>query len=155
DLNEETIERYIVWLMSRLPSMETVKQRRSYIVALWNWCARQRLVEKFPCIQPVEVPEKVPDAWTAEQLSLLLRHLGRVPGYIGGVRACDGWVSIRVFWFFEGERLSATLAAEWCNYAGGTLIIPCQDRKGRRKTAVYHCHEDVVAWLEKIRQPAR
>ncbi len=146
DLEEDTAERFIVWCGSiRGLAAETVKQRRSYLVALWNWCAKRRLCHTWPTVQQVATPQQIPDAWTIDQLAALLAACRCVRGTYDGVPAREWWPSIHAWWFYEGERVSATLAARWADYRDGILIIQADARKGGKKPAVYNCHPIVRA----------
>lgn len=156
DLNDETIEDWITWsLRSGWWSPYTVKQRRGYLVALWNWLAKKRMVESFPAVAPVRPPEIVPDAWTEAEVGLLMRHCERQLGEFCGVPERFWWPSIHAFWYYHGERISATLSARWDQISDDVLVIPAESRKGRRKPAIYVLHPDVLVWLAKIREPPR
>jgi hypothetical protein len=156
DLVEDTVEDWLTWCIhSNRWSMYTIKQRRGYLVALWNWLARRRMVDTFPDISPIRPPEIIPEAWTETELRLLMRHCERQTGYHCEVPQSMWWPSIHSFWYYEGERLSATLSARWDHLHDGVLVIPADDRKGKRKPAVYHLHPDVLSWLDKLREPER
>lgn len=156
DLTDDTIERFIVWCLNvRKLAPYTVKQRRGYLVALWNWLAKRGLTPHWPTVEPVSVPRHVPEAWTLEELERLMAACRAARGHIGDVRASLWWPSIHAFWFYEGERVSASLAARWADYHDGILMIPAERRKGQSKPAVYDLHPIVRDWLDLIRQPAR
>lgn len=156
DLTDDAVDDWLTFLLheGRL-SPYTIKQRRTYILALWNWLAKRRVVERFPCVGPVKAPEIVPDAWSEQELGLLLRHCSRQRGWICGVPAGKWWLTIHTWWFYEGERIGATLSCRWEWLQDGVLVIPALARKGSTKTAVYHLHPETVAALETIRQPER
>lgn len=156
DLTDDTIERFITYCLNvRGLARYTVKQRRGYLVALWTWCAKRNLADTFPTVPPLAVPRHIPQAWSLDELQLLLAACKQTRGEFGGVPARDWWTSIHCFWFYEGERLSATLAARWCDYRDGVLTIHAGDRKGRMLPAAYNLHPTVHWWLEQIRLPAR
>ena len=156
DLTDDTIEQFITWCLNvRGLARYTVKQRRGYLVALWNWCARRKISPEFPTVPALSVPRHVPQAWTLEQLQLLIAACKQSRGSFAGVPACDWWTSIHCFWFYEGERLGATLAARWSDYQAGVLVIHAHDRKGRNLPAAYHLHPTVAMWLDRIRSPQR
>ena len=156
DLDEDVAERFIVWCQNhRKLARATIHQRRCYLVAFWGWCAKRRMVEKWPTVEPVAVPRHVPEAWTLDELERLMAACRACRGHIGDVRANLWWPSIHAFWFYEGERVSASLSARWADYHDGILMIPAERRKGQSKPAVYDLHPIVRDWLDLIRQPAR
>lgn len=157
DLQDATAAGFAHWLLNGRRSVVTVNQRLNYLRALWNWCARQGLVGKFPTLGNFPEPKRVPRAWTEQQLTKLFNACCRVPGRIGGVRASDWWLGLHLVLWDTGERAAATLAMrwDWLDLETGTLDVPPEVRKGGTKGMIYTLKPATLAVLRRIKSPAR
>lgn len=138
DVTDETICRTIRYLESRSLAPHTIQQRRNYMVAIANWCAKRGILP-WPAVDRYPVPRIVPKAWTLEQLSRLWKACDAFDGMYCGVRAALWWRAFHAVLWDTGERTAAVLAirAEWIDLEAGTLEIPASVRKGGRTPMTY------------------
>lgn len=155
DLTDENLAAFMQHLRQQGRAIPTVNQKRNYICAFWRWLAKKNLVKQWPTIKPYPEPEQIPAAWFLSELQRIFRACKSQRGTIEGVNAAGWWYSIHLFWYFHGERLSATLAAKWSDYDGSTLLIPAEVRKGGTKAILYDLVPQVSAAIDRIRRPTR
>lgn len=154
-LNDDNLVRFMRWLKDSGRAPATVNQKRDYVCAFWRWLAKRGYVRRWPTVAAIREPEVIPEAWTIGQLDKILDACGAQTGLVDGVQAAAWWTSIHLFWFYHGERLSATLSALWKDYDGRTLLIPAHVRKGGQKAMLYQLIPQVQEAIERIRHPER
>jgi len=155
DLTDDVVSAYLAWLVSRKLSPYTVNKERSQLLAIWNYAARKGHVSTFPDVQHERVPQRVPQAWTHDELSRLIDACRGQSGTVSGIPASDWWVAIhRVIWD-TAERIGAVLQLTWRGYQAPWLLIPAETRKGRREDKLLKLGQDTQAALERIRTPRR
>lgn len=117
----------------------TANQRCKQIHSLWEWAARERLVDKFPPRFKVDEPERLPTAWRPDELQTIFEASAELPGWIGPHDAST-WATGLHRWLLDtGERAEATLCItpSMIDFDRQTARIPAQIRKGGRKAMVY------------------
>ena len=156
DLTDQNVVGMMAWLVDTGRSIRTANNRRDYLLAFWRWCARKRLVEEFPDVDPLEEPDVMPTSWSKEQLGKLLDACSRQTGEIASVKASDWWIAIHRVWWDTAERTGATFKMEWQHFdsKAGTLYLPGDVRKANKK-ALYNLKPQTVAAIEAIRAPER
>lgn len=135
----------------------TANERVGRIKTLWTWLAKRGQVSHFPTLARIPQPDRVPRAWTAEELGRLFRSFEKEQGELGGIPAKLWWQSSHAWLWNTGERKGATFSFsfEMLDWRSGVAVLPPNIRKGRRKTAVYHLWPDVLDLLKEIRLPRR
>ena len=154
-LTDDNLAAFMRWVLSEGSSPATVNQKRDYICAFWRWCAKRGYVRRWPTVQAIPEPERVPEAWTLEQLEQLFAACRRQNGSICGIPAGDWWYSIHLWWYYTGERVCASLSVRWDHYDGSTILVPAECRKGGQKAMVYEMLPQMARTLEEISQPQR
>ena len=157
DLTEEHITDAMWWLVERGRSRATANTLRRGLVALWNYAARQRIVERFPEISKIVEPERAPIAWSQEQLAALFGACQAQKGTIAGIPAALWWTALHAVAWDTGERIAAMLSLAWVDWNPATrwLIARAETRKWKRKDKSWRLHPDTAAAIELIRDPAR
>lgn len=157
DLTDDGMARLMVHLTDRGLAEITINERVGRITALWRWLAKRGVVSHWPTIEPIPVPERIPRAWTQDELRSLFASVQKELGHIGGVLARDWWLAFLAFTWCTSERRGATLAMTWkmVNLTAGVATLPPAIRKGRKKAGVYDLWPEVVELLREIRQPPR
>lgn len=156
DLTDERLAELISWLLSNRGVAEiTANERVGRIKSFWNWAAHKRIVEMFPTIGRVPVPEKIPRAWRRAELKRLFQSCQEAEGYIGSVPAAHYWFTLHCWFWCTAERISATLevAPEHLDLDEGWASLPAKIRKGKRKPGVYALWPDLVELLRGMLPP--
>lgn len=156
DLTDENAIRFARWMLSRPMRPPTVNQRLGYLRALWNWCAKKRIVDLWPTFPNVPEPQLTPRAWTLEQLDKLLASCAKEQGTIDGIPAATWWLNLHYFLWETGERIGATLKARWADVEPSAAIVsvPAELRKGQYHSMLYVISSDLMTELVAQRRPA-
>jgi integrase len=134
DLNEVEVARFLLArAKARCPA--TASKDRAQLHALWEFAARRSIVGEFPLIRRIVVPERIPEAWTSDELSRLLAAASATNGFVAGVPAGLFWTALLMVLYETGERIGATLQVRWDDVRNGMIVFRAETRKaGRRDT---------------------
>ena len=115
----------------------TAEKERSQLMSLAKLANERRLIDRVPTCPPSVLPDKVPTAWTADELRRLWKAASEATGQVAGVPA-GVWFTAAISVAFEsGERIGALLATNRDDYRRPTLTVQPEARKGRRRGRVY------------------
>jgi integrase len=141
DLTDETIGRFAIWRrdVGKVAAV-TINGELQKIRAMWNWLAKKRLVECYPTIGNLPEPERLPKAWSRDQLAALMAAIRKQTYRIGGIPAAAWWTAFHMVAWDSGERSGALRLLTWemLDFDRGCLSVPAPVRKGGRKAMVYH-----------------
>ena len=150
DLNELTIAGYLMARADAGRSPYTVEKERCQLMALGRLAHARGLLPVAPVVQPTIMPERVPHAWTIDQLRRLFHAADNMAGTVYGCPAGLWWGAlIRVAWE-TSERIGALLAVERHHLAGTVLVVPASARKGGRRERIYHLSQPVAAHVAAV-----
>lgn len=127
---------------------------------LWTWAAKRRLIETWPTIDRLPVPEPERRAWTVEQVRALLAACEKMTaskafhGEYDGVRATTWWRLWHLVQWETGERTGAMLSLTWEMLTDRGLAVPGKVRKCG-KSAFYVLSPTTMQELEDFRDPIR
>lgn len=157
DLTDENAGLFLARELASDLSPYTVNQRRNCLLAFWRYCARKRLVEEWPEVDPLAEPEVIPRAWTKRQLQDLFQSMRQQPGKVAGIPAGKWWLALHQVMWDTGERIGPLLKLEWENVDldTGDLEIQAKHRKGGKKAMLYQVKPATIASLRDIRKPNR
>lgn len=156
DLNDETFAEFVNYLYRTLGLAETtVNGYCAKLKAFWEWAARKGVVDFFPTVGRIQVPERLPVAWREDELTKIFNGCRMQQGYIGDVPAWRFWCALHGWFWCTAERAGATFAlrVEHLNLKDGIAIVPARIRKGHRKAAVYSLWPDLVEMLRAMLPP--
>src|SRR5690606_38303862 len=68
DLTDATISGLLGWMADNDYAARSINDCRAYLLALWRFLARKRIVEQWPDVDLQPEPEIIPMAWTTAQL---------------------------------------------------------------------------------------
>lgn len=154
DLSVERIAGLMVWLRDGRRRLTPAGQngRRHRLAALWRWCASKGWMLP-PTYVPLAVePQKIPQAWTVDELKQLFYAATRCPGSWDRIPLRVWWPAFLGIMWDSGERTAAVLALEWQHLrSDGVLYVPAKIRKGQRKDMVYRLHADTLTALARVK----
>lgn len=121
DLDDLVVARYLKWRAEatawrgRPPSPASVRKDRVMIQAVWNYAARKRIVSEFPELPRIKVPARLPVgmAYTADDVSQLIRTAKRRIGKVGGLPSKWWWPTLIYAAVCSGERFTALTSLRW------------------------------------------
>ena len=94
DLSESLLRRFLAAYRERR-SPATVNAKRRQLLALCRLAHQEGLLGKVPeRIPRLREPKRMPDAWTAEQVSQLIRYARTLSGNVDGTSCARYWSSL-------------------------------------------------------------
>ena len=153
DLTDETVDRHLDWFHAKPRSAATVNKERANLLAIWRFACRKGDLEKWPDVQQLVEPDRVPSAWSMNQINSILSCCSTLTGKIGDVAAADWWRTIHLVCWDTGERIGAVRDLQWSNvdFEGGHILVPAELRKGKRKDRLYRIAGDTLDSLKAIK----
>lgn len=120
DLDDLVVSRYLrvrathTW-RGRPVSPASVQKDKVMLAAIWNLAARKRWVAEFPELPKLKVPKRLPvgRAYTADDVSRLVRRAKSRKGVTGGQPSAWWWSTLIWTGYLTAERKSALLALRW------------------------------------------
>jgi len=157
NLNDETASGFMCWLADRNLAARSVNSYLDRLAALWRFAARKNYVREWPEFGRLKEPDRIPQAWSEEQLSRLFGACATASGEICGVRASGWWLALHKVILDTAERISAVLALEWrdIDLGNGWVTFRAENRKGKTRDIARRLHPDTVECLRGIIEPAR
>lgn len=152
DLNDDAVCQYLQALREQELSPYTVAKERSQLLAIWNCAARLKIVDRFPDVMPEKKPERIPLAWTIDEMTVLLGTCRQLSGMIGNVPAKLWWAALHLTIWDTAERIGALIACRREDLQpDGWLLVRAEYRKGNRSDKVYKLHDETMAALLGMR----
>jgi len=154
DLDELVMARYLEARAGQVAPL-TAEKERSQLCALAALAWERRLIHTKPSCPPATVPDRIPTAWSVDELRRLLtaasdpRTYGRVAPAEARRRAAffGGLLPVA---YETAERIGAILAALIEDYRRPMLIVRAEARKGRRRDRIYKLTEGTCDRVEAL-----
>jgi len=150
-LDELLLARYLEH-RAAIRSPYTAEKERTQLLALARlaWERRVPGLERMPTCPPSVLPDRVPTAWTAEEMQRLFAAAGQAAGAVGTIPASQ-WFSAAIQLAYEtGERIGALLATPATDYRRPTLTVQPAARKGGRRGRVYGLSDGLCDRLDRV-----
>lgn len=154
DLDEIVIAKFLSHRV-RTASPGSAAKDRACLRALWEFCARRKLTEKWPEVRPITVPERVPRAWLLDEFERLLAACNDEYGEVVGVPARLWFRAILLTAYWTGERIGALLTLEWGDVDNDAILFRAEGRKGRREDIYRPIPPECYAAIQAIRTNRR
>lgn len=118
----------------RVLSPYTREKIRTQIVALASFARDRGLLTGPKLFVPQEpLPERTPEAWTAEEIQRIFDAASVHPGRIGALKVCNVFPLLIAVLYETGERITAILDTTMDDYHRPHLVVRAENRKGRRR----------------------
>lgn len=150
DLEELAVARFLAHRLATR-KIATAAKDRTQIRALWEFAARRKLVDRWPQIRPIRVPERVPVCWLTDELKRLLVAAGEREGVIAGVPAGLWWRAALLTAYCTGERIGGILSLTWTDVTAEGVVFRAEGRKGRTRDIYRPLSAECMAAIEAIR----
>jgi integrase len=151
DFENVSISRFLDRRSSQV-SPHTVERERTQVLALWRFAFVHRLggVVTMPDVPAGRLPEKIPRAWTVDQMRMLMISARMTPGQIAGKEAGNFFHALIFCAWITGERIGAIMALVPGDLVDPHLFIRGETRKGGRSSKVFELPDELVALLHNI-----
>jgi integrase len=143
DFDDLTVSQFLAHRGTTLSPL-SVARERSGLLAIWNLAQARGLLRLRPCVMPELIPERMPRAFTADELTSLYRSCGEAKGWVGPVPAATWFRALCATLFCTGERITAILRVPRDCWRRPWLDVPAACRKGGRKAMLYQLPPDVA-----------
>jgi integrase len=160
DLDDMVVSKFLRWRAKtphhgRIPKPASVLKDRTQIVALWNFAARKRLAAEFPALARMRVAQRIPRAYTADDVAKMIRTGRLRRGTVGGQPAAWWWPTLIYTGYCTAERISAMLSLRWSevDLDGCRVTFLGDTRKGGLRDIVREITPDLAKML-RARQRA-
>jgi len=157
DLTDATVSRLLSWCREKDLSPRTANKLRDQLLAIWRFACRKGVLRMWPDVEPEPEPERVPQAWSQQQLSSLFTAIREAQGWIGKIRANLWWNALHLVLYDTGERIGAVMQLAWDNVDldSGWVRFPAETRKGGRRDRAYRVAPETIEALRLILVPWR
>lgn len=145
DFSKESLLGFLRGLLARC-SPATVNSKRAALLSLWRAAAEVGLCTPPPRIAKLIEPERLPVAWTVDQVSRLLATAKRRPGHWYGVPVSLAWeIALLTIWD-TAARVGSLLGADLSHVdlQQRTWRVPAEHLKGRRRDRLFRLHPQTV-----------
>ncbi len=128
----------------------TAEKERTQLMAMARLANERRMMDRLPTCPPGVLPDKVPTAWSTDELRRLYQAASQARGMVAGVPAAI-WFPAAISLAFEtGERIGALLDSKRSDYRRPTLTVQPESRKGKRRGRVYALSDATCGRLDAL-----
>ena len=151
DLTNVSVAKYLD-VRSATVSPHTVERERTQILALWRFACVHRIgsVVSMPDVPAGRLPQKIPQAWNAEQMKLLMISARMTPGTIAGKECGNFFHALILTSWVTAERIGALMALTPRDLVGHHLNVRAETRKGGRSGKLFEIPDVLVVLLHSI-----
>lgn len=151
DLEELSVARFLAHRV-RTMCPATAAKDRAQCRALWEFCSRRGLVKTWPSMPRIVVPERVPEAWLAEEMQAILSSAQLEPGETAGFPLSKIFRALVLLCYETGERISAVLDLRCQDVRGCSVIFRAENRKGKIRDIVREISVECADALMAVRR---
>jgi integrase len=154
DLTDLTLSRYLD-ARAATRSPYTAEKERTQLVSLARFARDRGIIPTMPEVPPAPLPDRVPVAWTLDELGAIYRAAAATRGTVGRVPA-GIWYSALVSVLWESaERIGAVLECRPQDFNGTHLHVRAEYRKGGKRDRVYRLSSRTCGLLSQARGDRR
>lgn len=154
DLTDLTLSRYLEY-RAATRSPYTAEKERSQLCSLWRFAADRRIVATKPEVPPAPLPDRIPRAWTLDELGSIYRAAAASRGYVGRVPAGVWYAALVSVLWETAERIGAVMECTPDDFSGSTLHVLAEYRKGSKRDRLYRLSSRTASLLEQARGTRR
>jgi integrase len=154
DLSDLTLARYLDH-RAATRSPYTAEKERSQLCSLWRFAADRGILPTRPEVPPAPLPDRVPRAWTLDELGAIYRAAVASRGFIGPVPAGVWYAALVSVLWETAERIGAVLECRPGDFDGTHLHVRAEYRKGGKRDRVYRLSSRTCGLLTQARGTKR
>lgn len=136
DLDDLVVSRFLAHRAS-VRSAFTSEKERTQLLSLWRFACDRGMVPRRPCVPPTPLPERIPTAWTVDQIRSLIRATDKEAGMIDKVPASLFFRALVSVLWETAERIGAIMSVQVADYQNGVLLVRAEHRKGKKRDKLY------------------
>lgn len=152
DLTNDNVSMHMQAQLDKGRSKATANKDRQQLLAIWRYATQQGYHDTWPDV-PAEVePQRVPQAWLAEDLAKLFAAVDRIRTNVGLVPGRLWWRGVLMTCLDTGERIGAVRQLKWAWVENDWVLFPAEVRKGGKRDRRYLISPHTVNVLAAIRE---
>lgn len=151
DLEELPVAKFLAHRVRTMSPASAAKDR-AQCRAIWEFCSRRGLVKTWPSMPRIVVPERVPEAWLAEEMQAILASAALEPGETAGFPLAKIFRALVLLCYETGERISAVLELRCQEVRGCSVIFRAESRKGKIRDIVREISVECADALMAVRR---
>lgn len=145
DLDELALARYLEHRATVVAPL-TVEKERAQLCALASLAWERRLIEVKPSCPPSTIPERIPTAWTIEEVRRVFTAASSPATWRrDGERYAQFFGPLFALLWETGERIGAAMGATIEDFRPPSLIIRAEARKGGKRDRIYRLSAETCA----------
>lgn len=153
--DDKTVSKFLSWRLANV-SAHSAERERAQICALWRYAVNARIAFdcRLPEIKPLTLPDKVPTAWTIQEIKMIIETASNLSDRYAG-STCG--IPLKVFFpllievlWITAERVGAIMQTERTDLRGEYLFVQAKNRKGRAKHKTTRLPTDLVDRLQEL-----
>ena len=151
NLTEHEMAKHVERRQRRGIASATIAGEQRKLYALWRFACKQGYLKIWPTSHPVRIPQRIPRAWTVDELRQLFGCLK----FAKPVAQIDGplwWGALFSCLWDSGERIGAMLELKWegVDIEGQTIYLPAEVRKGGHGDRLYPISIETARLLSQL-----
>lgn len=148
DLTDLTLARYLDE-RAATRSPYTAEKERTQLVSLWRFAADRGIVTTRPEVPAAPLPERVPRAWSVDELSAIMRAAAATRGKVGSVPAGHWYTALVAVLWETAERIGAILECCAEDFQPPHIYVRAEYRKGGKRDRIYRLSESTCEMLTR------
>jgi integrase len=160
DFSDELLAAYMEDLRSNDRARATVNKHRRVLCALWRFAKRRKLVPEHPDVDPLRDLQRIPTAWSAEEMARIIKagtqHPGAIASVAGAIPAGQFWEAFLRTAYDTGVRVTALLSIrrDAVDLESGFVRIDAESQKHRRD-GLYKLSPETLTAIRAAWKPPR
>lgn len=150
DLDADLIQDFIWHVVKSGRSIATANKDRAQLCCLWNYAAKNRIVDKYPDVPVIPEPDRVPMAWMPDELKRILQAAKTESQPVGEVSGKLWWTAMLLIILDSGERIGAVRNLPRNALRGDHLLVPAEIRKGKTRDRLYKLSTETVESINQL-----
>lgn len=153
--SDRNVAKFLCWRSTKV-KVHTQEKERNQLCALWRYCFIHKIdsVILLPDLKPLTLPERTPNAWTIDEIKVILATAGNLnPRYAGttyGIPLETFFPLLIELLWVTAERVGAIIATDRCDLRSDSLIVRAENRKGGQKERHYRLPVDLADRLHDL-----
>lgn len=150
DMDELVFARYLEH-RAATRSPYTAEKERSQLMALAALAWERRMLDHKPSCPPAPLPDRVPTAWSIDELQRLMAAAENPSTWKHHGRYFSRFFSALIPTLYEvGERIGAILEARVADYQRPTILVRAEARKGCKRDRLYKLTDATCDRIERV-----
>lgn len=115
----------------------TAEKERTQLLCLARFAHDRGILKTRPYVPATPLPERIPSAWSIDQIRSLCVATGKEEGFVGKKPASLFWRCLIAVLYESSERIGAAVAVRVSDYRDSRILVRGEYRKGGKRDRLY------------------